>query len=40
MPSRAPPAAADDYLMDYSKAVSGSNFFAPSLEMLKALGKR
>lgn len=29
-----------DSLMDYSKAVSGANFFAPSLEMLKALGKR
>jgi deferrochelatase/peroxidase EfeB len=29
-----------DSLMDYSKAVSGANFFAPSLEMFKALGKR
>ncbi len=28
-----------DHLMDYTQAVSGAHFFAPSLEMLRALGK-
>ena len=28
-----------DHLMDYTQAVSGANFFAPSLEMLQSLGK-
>ncbi len=28
-----------DHLMDYTQAVSGAHFFAPSLEMLQALGK-
>ena len=27
-----------DHLMDYTQAVSGANFFAPSLEMLQSLG--
>ena len=27
-----------DHLMDYTQAVSGANFFAPSLELLRALG--
>ncbi len=29
-----------DHLMDYTWAVSGATFFAPSLEVLKALGSR
>jgi putative iron-dependent peroxidase len=29
-----------DHLMDYTQAVSGANFFAPSLEVLKSLGRR
>jgi putative iron-dependent peroxidase len=29
-----------DHLMDYTQAVSGATFFAPSLEVLKALGSR
>ncbi len=29
-----------DHLMDFSQAVSGANFFAPSLEVLKSLGRR
>ncbi len=28
-----------DHLMDYTQAVSGAHFFAPSLEMLQALGR-
>ena len=28
-----------DHLMDYTQAVSGAHFFAPSLEMLQALGE-
>ena len=28
-----------DHLMNYTQAVSGAHFFAPSLEMLQALGK-
>ncbi len=28
-----------DHLMDYTQAVSGAHFFAPALEMLRALGK-
>lgn len=28
-----------DHLMDYTRAVSGAHFFAPSLEILQALGK-
>jgi len=28
-----------DHLMDYSQAVSGANFFAPSLDVLKSLGR-
>ncbi len=28
-----------DHLMDYTQAVSGAHFFAPSLEILQALGK-
>ena len=27
-----------DHLMDYSQAVSGATFFAPSLAMLRSLG--
>jgi putative iron-dependent peroxidase len=29
-----------DHLMDYTRAVSGATFFAPSLEVLKSLGSR
>jgi putative iron-dependent peroxidase len=29
-----------DHLMDYTRAVSGATFFAPSLEVLKSLGAR
>lgn len=29
-----------DHLMDYTQAVSGAHFFAPSLEVLKSLGRR
>jgi len=29
-----------DHLMDYTQAVSGVTFFAPSLEVLKSLGSR
>ena len=29
-----------DHLMDYTQAVSGANFFAPSLDVLKSLGRR
>jgi putative iron-dependent peroxidase len=29
-----------DHLMDFSQAVSGANFFAPSLEVLRSLGRR
>jgi len=29
-----------DHLMDYTRAVSGATFFAPSMKMLKMLGKR
>jgi putative iron-dependent peroxidase len=29
-----------DHLMDFSQAVSGANFFAPSVEVLKSLGRR
>jgi putative iron-dependent peroxidase len=29
-----------DHLMDYTRAVSGATFFAPSLPMLRALGSR
>jgi putative iron-dependent peroxidase len=29
-----------DHLMDYTQAVSGAHFFAPSLDLLKSLGKR
>jgi putative iron-dependent peroxidase len=29
-----------DHLMDYTQAVSGATFFAPSLEVLKSLGSR
>ena len=29
-----------DHLMDHSRAVSGASFFAPSLEMLRSLGRR
>jgi len=29
-----------DHLMDYTQAVSGAYFFAPSLEVLKSLGRR
>ena len=29
-----------DHLMDHSRAVSGANFFAPSLEVLRSLGRR
>lgn len=29
-----------DHLMDFTQAVSGAHFFAPSLETLKALGRR
>ena len=28
------------FLMDYTRAVSGATFFAPSLEVLKSLGSR
>jgi len=28
-----------DHLMDYTKAVSGATFFAPSLKVLRALGR-
>ena len=29
-----------DHLMDHTRAVSGAHFFAPSLDLLKALGKK
>jgi putative iron-dependent peroxidase len=29
-----------DHLMDYAQAVSGAHFFAPSLDVLKSLGRR
>jgi porphyrinogen peroxidase len=29
-----------DHLLDYTRAVSGATFFAPSLEVLKSLGSR
>ncbi len=29
-----------DRLMDFSRAVSGANFFAPSLKVLRSLGSR
>jgi deferrochelatase/peroxidase EfeB len=29
-----------DHLLDFSQAVSGANFFAPSLEVLKSLVRR
>jgi deferrochelatase/peroxidase EfeB len=29
-----------DHLMDYTQAVSGATFFAPSLEVLKSLGSQ
>lgn len=29
-----------DHLMDYTQAVSGAHFFAPSLDLLKSLGKK
>jgi putative iron-dependent peroxidase len=29
-----------DHLMDYTTAVSSATFFAPSLDMLKSLGRR
>jgi deferrochelatase/peroxidase EfeB len=29
-----------DHLMDHSRAVSGANFFAPSLDVLRSLGRR
>lgn len=29
-----------DRLLDFSRAVSGANFFAPSLTMLKTLAKQ
>ncbi len=28
-----------DHLMDFTRAVTGAHFFAPSLKVLKALGK-
>jgi deferrochelatase/peroxidase EfeB len=42
MPSRVMGRAGDgrrDKLMEFTYAVSGANFFAPSLQVLKTLGK-